>query len=46
MFLLKCPKCKNEMKYQNMDISLSGKKKRCVYCGFSMGVNKTIVKKI
>lgn len=46
MFLLQCPKCKNKMKYQNRDAYLAGKKKKCVYCGFSMAINKVIVRKI
>ncbi|MBI2102041.1 hypothetical protein J4204_05960 [Candidatus Woesearchaeota archaeon] len=46
MFLLQCPKCKNRMKYQSKDIYLSGKRKKCVYCGFSISVNKAVVKKI
>ncbi len=46
MFLLQCPKCKNKMKYQGKDMYLAGKKKRCVYCGFSMSIGKAIIKKI
>ncbi|MBI2658096.1 hypothetical protein HYX08_05380 [Candidatus Woesearchaeota archaeon] len=46
MFLLQCPKCRNQMKYQNKDISLISKKKRCVYCGKSFSVNKAIMEKI
>jgi hypothetical protein len=34
------------MKYQGKGISLAKKKKRCVYCGFNMAVEKTILKKI
>ncbi|MCM2324881.1 MAG: hypothetical protein NDI94_00310 [Candidatus Woesearchaeota archaeon] len=37
MLLLKCPKCKHEMKY-NPSGELKGKKKRCVYCGFSFSI--------
>ena len=46
MFLLQCPKCKNRMKYQSKDTYLSGKKKKCVYCGKSFAVNKSFIKKI
>ncbi|MBI2557855.1 hypothetical protein HYW20_00890 [Candidatus Woesearchaeota archaeon] len=46
MLLLQCPKCKNRMKYQSKDSFLSGKKKRCVYCGFHIMVNMAIIKKI
>ncbi|MBI2658590.1 hypothetical protein HYX05_00620 [Candidatus Woesearchaeota archaeon] len=46
MFLLQCPKCKNRMKYQSKDAYLAKKKKRCVYCGFSMSISKAVVKKI
>ncbi|HLC50581.1 MAG TPA: MJ0042-type zinc finger domain-containing protein [Candidatus Nanoarchaeia archaeon] len=46
MFLLQCPKCSNRMKYQNADLSLIKKKKRCVYCGHSFSVNTHIVKKV
>ena len=40
MLLLQCPKCKNKMKYQPQQASLANKKKRCVYCGFSISVAK------
>jgi Zn ribbon nucleic-acid-binding protein len=46
MFLVRCPKCKNTMKYQPAKEG-AAHKKRCVYCGFSMAVDsKTIVKKL
>ncbi len=38
MLVLKCPKCGNKMKYQTTDIYLTGKRKRCVYCGKSFKV--------
>jgi len=44
--LLKCPKCSHKMKYQARNMILTGKRKRCVYCGFSMEINKAIVKKV
>jgi len=47
MFLLKCPKCGNTMKYQQMKEGFLGsKKKACVYCGRSFLVKDHIVKKI
>jgi hypothetical protein len=46
IFLLKCPKCKHDMKYESRDIYLRGKRKRCVYCGFSMNVRDNIIKKV
>jgi len=46
IFLLKCPNCGNKMKYQSKGIVLAGKRKRCVYCGFSMGIRKSILKQI
>ena len=46
MFLLQCPKCKNKMKYQAQGLISEKKRKRCVYCGFSMGVRKSIVQKL
>ena len=46
MFLLKCPNCKHNMKYQGRDVILVKKRKKCVYCGFSMSVKDSIVKKI
>jgi predicted RNA-binding Zn-ribbon protein involved in translation (DUF1610 family) len=46
MLLLKCPKCKNEMKYHTRSSTLTGKRKVCVYCGFSMGVSKALIRQI
>ena len=46
MFILKCPGCKNTMKYQNMTSDLKGKNKKCVYCGKSFSVKNNILKKI
>ena len=46
MFLLKCPKCGNDMKYQTEDIILSKKAKRCVYCGRSFKVKDHILKRL
>ncbi len=46
MFLLKCPKCGNKMKYQSKGIVLTGKRKRCVYCGKSYKIRDSIIKKL
>ena len=46
MLLLRCPKCKQTMKYQPKDVILTKKVKRCVYCGRSYRVGKNIVKKL
>jgi uncharacterized protein YbaR (Trm112 family) len=46
MFLLKCPKCKNNMKYQTEDQILTKKVKRCVYCGRSFKVKDRIIERI
>ncbi len=46
MFLLKCPGCQNKMKYQNRDMHILKKSKRCVYCGKTFNVHKNIVEKI
>jgi uncharacterized protein YbaR (Trm112 family) len=46
MFLLKCPKCKHDMKYQTEDQFLTKKVKRCVYCGRSFQVKDRIVKRL
>ena len=44
MLLLQCPKCKNKMKYMTQSSVLTGKRKRCVYCGRSYAVRKQMVK--
>jgi len=46
MLLLRCPKCQNKMKYQASSKSLDGKRKACVYCGYSMKVTRSIIKEI
>ncbi|MBS3131786.1 hypothetical protein J4212_05110 [Candidatus Woesearchaeota archaeon] len=45
-FLLRCPKCKNTMKYHTDTKILTEKRKKCVYCGFSMSVRKALEKKL
>ncbi len=44
MFLLKCPNCGNNMKYQPAKFGTHGKSKRCVYCGKSFTVKDHIIK--
>lgn len=46
ILLLKCPKCKNSMKYMPLKQGVIGKSKKCVYCGKSFNVRDNIVKKI
>ncbi|MBI2208319.1 hypothetical protein HYU50_02385 [Candidatus Woesearchaeota archaeon] len=45
MLLLKCPKCKNRMKYNSTGLISEKNKKRCVYCGHSYKVRESIVQK-
>ena len=46
MFLLECPRCRKQMKYQSQDGRVAGKRKNCVYCNRSMDVGKSLVKKL
>jgi hypothetical protein len=46
MFLLQCPKCKQQMKYESRNEEIFRKKKRCVYCGKTFDVRKNLVKKL
>lgn len=52
MFLLRCPGCKNDMKYaENLNSpfkksNLSSKSKKCVYCGKNFKVLSSILKEI
>ncbi|MBD3354669.1 hypothetical protein GF361_01635 [Candidatus Woesearchaeota archaeon] len=47
MFLVKCPHCKQNMKYQKMKgYGLKDKRKRCVYCGRSFKIKGNILKSI
>ena len=45
MFLVKCPKCKHDMKVQPPK-NISTARKVCVYCGKSFKVNDRIIKQI
>ncbi len=44
MLLVRCPHCKNSMKYQSQSTILADKRKQCVYCPKSFGVHDNIVK--
>ena len=46
MFLLKCPRCGNKMKYDCKGNSIIGRRKTCVYCNFSMDARKSVVQKL
>ena len=48
MYLLHCKKCNNNMKYQpTKELALLEKAvKKCVYCGKSIDVKKSIVQKL
>ena len=46
MMLLKCPSCKNQMKYESRAQVLADNVKRCVYCGHSFKVRASIVKQV
>ncbi len=48
MLLLECPRCHNRMRYQPAKAGIGGtdvskKVKKCVYCNFSMRVQKSLV---
>lgn len=45
MLLLKCPKCGHEMRCSPRG-SISGKKKRCVYCGRAFRIEGNIAGEI
>gem|GEM_PF-1095639 len=45
ILILRCPKCKNNMKYNAASILLADKRKRCVYCGRSFKIKDNIIKK-
>ncbi|MBW2967787.1 hypothetical protein KY362_04835 [Candidatus Woesearchaeota archaeon] len=42
--LLNCPKCGHQMKYHTDTRILSGKRKRCVFCGKSISVKDNVLK--
>lgn len=44
MFLLRCPHCKNDMKYATNTQILADKRKKCVYCPKSFGVKDNVLK--
>lgn len=43
LFLLRCPHCKNTMKYHTDTTILADKRKQCVYCPKSFGVRQNLV---
>jgi len=43
MFVLKCPKCGNKMKCEPQEGAISGKSKKCVYCGRSFKIKGRVV---
>jgi len=45
LFLLKCPKCLNEMKYESRGM-LSKQMKKCVYCGKAFSVKDSIISRL
>ncbi|MBW3014988.1 hypothetical protein KY330_01045 [Candidatus Woesearchaeota archaeon] len=46
IFLLKCPSCKNDMKYATNGSILEKKQKKCVYCGKSFAVKNSVIQRI
>jgi hypothetical protein len=46
MFILRCPRCRNQMKYATRDVSILNKKKKCVFCNFSMDARKAALKRV
>ena len=46
MFLLRCPRCKQTMKYQCLGGKLEKKRKSCVYCGRNYEVKNNIIKSL
>jgi uncharacterized protein YbaR (Trm112 family) len=45
LFLLRCPKCRNEMKYQAAGV-LGKQLKKCVYCGKAFKVRDSVVSRL
>lgn len=43
--LLRCPKCRNQMKYDGR-VTLGMAKKRCVYCNHTFKVKEHIVQQV
>lgn len=46
LFLLKCSNCGHDQKYHTDNLILTGKKKRCVYCGKTFSVRSHLVKRL
>jgi uncharacterized protein YbaR (Trm112 family) len=45
ILLLRCPKCKNNMRYNSTSVYPADRRKRCVYCGKSYKIKDNIIKK-
>ncbi|MBD3313553.1 hypothetical protein GF345_03855 [Candidatus Woesearchaeota archaeon] len=45
MLIVRCPRCKKDMKYQEKTSILCSKRKRCVYCGHSFKIKDNIIQK-
>jgi predicted nucleic acid-binding Zn-ribbon protein len=46
MLLLKCPHCKNNMKYAPKERAKKSNRKRCVYCGKIFDANSNILREL
>lgn len=44
MMIVKCPKCKHNMKYSPKRGEISNKSKRCVYCGHTFKIHSDLEK--
>ena len=45
MFVVKCPECKHDMRYQPIKAGVvSEKKKKCVYCGHTFKIHTSSIK--
>lgn len=44
MIIVKCPKCKHEMKYNPKSGAITSKSKCCVYCGHIFKIHSTLEK--
>ncbi len=40
MLVVRCPRCKHEMRYQPRG-RVVGKVKRCVFCGYSFSIHRS-----
>jgi hypothetical protein len=44
MIIVKCPKCKHDMKYDPKPGMITSKSKRCVYCGHTFKIHSDLEK--